>query len=178
MRHVYEEEHCLIPMGGKLPADDQRVVPFGGAASFVHPATGYMIARALSRASPVADEIASAIQRNELSADEVARQIIQATWNDRLRRQRDFLTFGGEYLQKIDLPKMREFFDAFFKLPTKVWSDYLSFRLEDAQERLRFGLGVFWFTSNRVRFDLIRESFTSGGLTFFRSVLPIPRLKK
>ena len=40
---VREEEYCYIPMGGALPDPSQRLVPFGGAANTVHPATGYQL---------------------------------------------------------------------------------------------------------------------------------------
>ena len=44
---VREEEYCYIPMGGALPDPEQRIVPFGGAANTVHPATGYQLCRML-----------------------------------------------------------------------------------------------------------------------------------
>lgn len=169
---VYEEENCLIPMGGALPDANQRVIAFGGAAAFVHPATGYMIARALSRAEPIADAIAAALGTSD-DADSVARRVWRDTWNSALRSQRDFLNYGGEYLQKINLNDMRAFFTAFFKLPKNQWAGYLSFRLEEPIERLMFGLGVFFNTSNRVRAQLVWDSVTSGGIPFFLSVLPV-----
>jgi lycopene beta-cyclase len=39
------EELCSIPMGLGLPAHGQPLVPFGAAASMVHPASGYLISR-------------------------------------------------------------------------------------------------------------------------------------
>ena len=42
---VREEEFSYIPLGGALPEASQRVVPFGGAANTVHPATGYQVLR-------------------------------------------------------------------------------------------------------------------------------------
>ena len=50
---VREEEYCYIPMGGALPDPSQRLVPFGGAANTVHPATGYQLCRMLASA-PIA----------------------------------------------------------------------------------------------------------------------------
>ena len=38
---IEEEEHCYIPMGGPLPAKDQRVDGCGGAAAMVYPSTGH-----------------------------------------------------------------------------------------------------------------------------------------
>ncbi|KAL3912335.1 MAG: hypothetical protein SGPRY_008369, partial [Prymnesium sp.] len=45
---VEEEEFCYIPMGGSLPDASQRIVPVGGAAATVHPATGYQLCRMLA----------------------------------------------------------------------------------------------------------------------------------
>lgn len=170
---VHDEEFCIIPMGGGKPSMQQRVVAFGGAAAFVHPATGYMIARALTLAERVGEGIA-----NELivggGVDDLAERVWRLTWNDQMLLQRDFLKYGGEYLQKIDLDTTREFFTAFFKLPVKQWGDFLSFRLEEPLERLIFGLGIFYHTSNRVRSGLVWDSFASGGFDFFKSVVPLP----
>ena len=43
--------------------------------------------------------------------------------------QRDFFKFGGEYLESIGLSELRDFFRAFFKLPYKQWTDFLSSRM-------------------------------------------------
>lgn len=176
---VLDEENCLIPMGGALPDASQRVVAYGGAAAFVHPATGYMIARALTLADRTADGIVEALSKGG-SADRLARQVWCHTWNERMLSQRDFLNYGGSYLQKIDLTKTRDFFQAFFKLPQEQWGGFLSFKLEEPIERLIFGLGVFYHTSNRVRSSLVWDSVTKGGKEFFLSLLPIswakPRL--
>ncbi|CAN1251994.1 Capsanthin/capsorubin synthase, chromoplastic [Linum perenne] len=40
VKRVIEEEKCLIPMGGRLPAMPQAVVGFGGNSGLVHPSTG------------------------------------------------------------------------------------------------------------------------------------------
>lgn len=37
---IYEEEYCLIPMGGVLPRCPQRTLGIGGTAGMVHPSTG------------------------------------------------------------------------------------------------------------------------------------------
>ncbi len=169
---VHDEENCLIPMGGALPDASQRVVAYGGAAAFVHPATGYMIARALTLADRTADGISEALRRGG-SADALSQHVWRHTWNERMLSQRDFLNYGGSYLQKIDLTKTRDFFEAFFKLPVEQWGGFLSFRLEDPLERLIFGLGVFYHTSNRVRASLVWDSVTKGGKEFFLSLLPI-----
>ncbi len=132
-----------------------------------------MIARALTLADRVADGIARELRTGD-SADEISRRVWNLIWNDRMVRQRDFFNYGGEFLQKLDLDASRDFFTAFFKLSARQWAAFLSFGLEEPMERLMFALSVFFHTTNRVRAWLIWDSVTSGGLRFFRSVLPIP----
>jgi lycopene cyclase-like protein len=176
---IHDEEFCLIPMGGEIPILRQRVVAFGGAAALVHPATGYMIARALTLADKCASIIASELSGNTLSnfeqtteADAIAYRIWDRLWNVGRRRQRDFFNFGGEFLQKIDLATTRDFFSAFFDLPVDQWSGFLSFKLMQPVDRLNFGLGVFIRTTNRVRFSIVPASVIYGGAKLIKSVMP------
>lgn len=168
---VYDVEYCKIPMGGPKPSLDQRVVAYGGAAAFVHPATGYMIARALTLADRMSESISAELNSGD-NADIISRRIWSRTWNASMLRQRDFLNFGGEFLQRRALSSTREFFAAFFELPQDQWAGFLSFKLEQPLERLIFGLGIFFRTSNLVRALLIWDSLTVGGVRFFMSVLP------
>lgn len=171
---VFEEEFCLIPMGGEMPCLRQRVVAFGGAAAFVHPATGYMIARALKLSENAARIIAEEVERGKAdTADQVSHRIWDRLWNIGRRRQRDFFNFGGEYISKIDLHTTRDFFSAFFRLPQDQWSDFLSFRLMKPLERLRFGLGVYGRTTNRVRWSIVADAINNGRLSLIRSLLPL-----
>lgn len=174
---VLDEEFCLIPMGGAMPDLRQRVVAFGGAAALVHPATGYMIARALA----LADE-AAAIIKEEMDrggdADDKAHRIWDRIWNIGRQRQRDFFNFGGEYLAKIDLDTTREFFSAFFQLPQNQWAGFLSFKLVEPLERLVFGLGVFARTTNRVRLTLMLDAVAKGRIPLLRSILPLYKGKR
>lgn len=172
VEEVCEEEFCLIPMGGEMPVLRQRVVAFGGAAALVHPATGYMIARALELADKAAEIIAGEIQGSG-NADVTAHRIWDRVWNMGRRRQRDFFNFGGEYLQRIDLQTTRDFFGAFFDLPKDQWSGFLSFRLMKPLERLTFGLGVFARTSNRVRTSIVFDAIMKGRIPLLMSVLPV-----
>lgn len=174
VEQIHEEEFCLIPMGGEMPELRQRVVAFGGAAALVHPATGYMIARALSLADKCAGIIAGELREggSDDDADSVAYRVWDRLWNKGRRRQRDFFNFGGEYLRSIDLDTTRDFFAAFFDLPKDQWTGFLSFKLLQPVERLNFGLGVFLRTTNRVRFSIVPMSVLKGGLELFLSVSP------
>lgn len=175
---VHDEEFCLIPMGGEMPELKQRVVAFGGAAALVHPATGYMIARALHLADNCAGIIASELspsassEQGATDADHVSHRVWERLWNLGRRRQRDFFNFGGEYLRVIDLDTTRDFFAAFFDLPKEQWSGFLSFKLMQPADRLNFGIGVFLRTTNRVRFSIVPASVFSGGFKLLLSVLP------
>ena len=60
---VREEEYCYIPMGGALPDPEQRIVPFGGAANTVHPATGYQLCRMLCSSTDVARALTTELRR-------------------------------------------------------------------------------------------------------------------
>nr|QHA79705.1 lycopene beta-cyclase [Neopyropia yezoensis] len=204
---VLDEEYCLIPMGGPLPARRQRVVAFGGAAALVHPATGYMVARALELADEAAGLIAGQLAAAkataveaaaaaggavsgpastptplsgqqgapelEVDADAVAAGVWDALWSIGRRRQRDFFNFGGEYLRRLDLLTLRDFFSAFFRLPRQQWAEFLSFRLLRPGERLAFGLGVFFRTSNRVRATITPFGAFHGRGKLLMSLLPL-----
>lgn len=146
---VDEEEFCLIPMGGALPKLDQTVLGFGGSGGLVHPSTGYMISRTLNLAHQLADAIVCNGQRS-------AKDLWQHTiWTEQRRSQRDFYVFGGDVLLNMSLTELQEFFRAFFELPNKDWSDFLSFRQFNGKDRLRFGLLVWWHTSLRVKQKLL-----------------------
>ncbi|GAB0497396.1 hypothetical protein MMPV_008728 [Pyropia vietnamensis] len=203
---VLDEEYCLIPMGGPLPLRRQRVVAFGGAAALVHPATGYMVARALELADEaaglIAEQLATAKATTieattaagsvggaatkpsslsgqpsapelEVDADAVAAGVWDALWSIGRRRQRDFFNFGGEYLRRLDLHTLRDFFSAFFQLPRQQWAEFLSFRLLQPSERLAFGLGVFFRTTNRVRFTITPFGAFHGRFKLLMSLLPL-----
>nr|ATD53283.1 lycopene beta-cyclase [Dumontia simplex] len=177
VQEVFEEEFCLIPMGGEMPLLRQRVVAFGGAAALVHPATGYMIARALTLADEAATVIAREL-RQDGNADATAHRIWDRLWSVGRRRQRDFFNFGGEYLQKIDLLTTRDFFAAFFDLPKEQWAGFLSFRLLQPLERFGFGLGVFARVTNRVRTSIVYDSIMNGGFPLLMSILPLYDVKE
>ena len=54
---VIHEEFCLFPMNLPLPDRNQPVLAFGGAASMVHPASGYMVGSLLRRGPDLAQAI-------------------------------------------------------------------------------------------------------------------------
>ena len=143
---VLEDERAAIPMGGMDPVVPQRTLGFGATASLVHPASGYMVARAMEIAPRVAEAVASQIQDlgmgQQQQSQEAANIIIQpgqldkiakagwdAVWPTDERRQRDFMHFGFELLCRLNPQELRDFFTGFFRLPNGLWEHFLSWRL-------------------------------------------------
>lgn len=122
---VAEEERCVIPMGLPLPLLDQRVLGFGGAASMVHPATGYQLARVLRWAPGFADAIQRAIEE-EPDADRRSARLWQALWTPERVRRRQLFCYGMEVLLTFDSARTQRFFEAFFEQPPVSWQGYLS----------------------------------------------------
>ncbi len=123
-----EVEHCFIPMGGPQPPRNQRVVPVGGAAAAVHPATGYMLANVLRMGPRIAEAVWSV--RDRVNAGEGAQAWSDAGWDavwssDR-RRAWSLYKYGMEVLVNMDVSSTAGFFDAFFQLPRHHWQGYLS----------------------------------------------------
>jgi lycopene cyclase-like protein len=133
---VLEEERAAIPMGGMDPVVPQRTLGFGATSSLVHPASGYMVARAMEIAPRVAAAVAPALKELRGSAgmtggalDEVAAAGWNAVWPTDERRQRDFMHFGFELLCLLNPQELRDFFTGFFRLPDALWEHFLSWRL-------------------------------------------------
>ena len=151
---VLESERAAIPMGGMDPIMPQRVVGCGATASCIHPASGYMVARALEVAPRVGAALAAypkwaearnAALNGEPSAvfDDLSAVAWQATWPSDDRRQRDFMHFGFELLCVLNPRELRDFFTGFFRLPDALWEHFLSWRLSGAGHVWMGGL-VWW----------------------------------
>ncbi|KAL7508077.1 hypothetical protein ACHAXN_005160 [Cyclotella atomus] len=124
--NIEEEEFCYIPMGGPLPAKDQRVVGFGGAAAIVHPSTGYNLCRTMMCAGDVAKVLRDELNNANWNPDKAAARAYDAIWSPTNIAQRNFAVFGGEFLMKQNVVGLRGFFDGFFKLPLPLWGGFLA----------------------------------------------------
>jgi lycopene beta-cyclase len=125
---IEEEEFCYIPMGGSLPAKDQRVIGIGGASAMVHPSTGYHICRCLMGTADAASVIRNQLSstQNDVNLSQLAGDVYHAIWSPENIQQRNFAVFGGEFLMKQNVAGLRGFFDAFFRLPMGMWSGFLA----------------------------------------------------
>jgi lycopene beta-cyclase len=152
---VKEVERCLFPMTLPLPDLRQPIFAYGGAASMVHPASGYMVGAMLRRAPGVAEAIASALQNPQASPEAVARAAWQTLWNPERLRKYYLYRFGLEKLMRFDETKLHQFFDSFFSLPTHQWSGYLADDLS-TPELLSAMIRLFALAPNSVRWGLMQ----------------------
>lgn len=160
---VEHVEHCLFPMNLPLPRRDGPLLGYGGAASMVHPASGYQVAAALGRARRVADAVAAVVQRPDISPAAIAAAGWEALWPAaRLRRHRLYL-FGLQAILRFDEEQTHDFFTTFFRLPTTQWAGYLSNTLTTAA-LVRTMLRIFVTASPRVRSALLANGLGEVGL--------------
>ena len=117
-------------MNMPLPDLDQPVLGYGGAASMVHPISGYQVGAALRRAQPLASVIAQALGVSERATAPAASVAWRALWPSERVRQRNLYLFGLENLMRFDERQLNGFFAAFFQLPFPQWSGYLSDTLD------------------------------------------------
>ncbi len=127
VEEIIHEEHCLFPMNLPLPHRDQPLLAFGGSASMVHPASGYMVGSLLRRAPSLAREIAKVIKKDPfLPTSKIARRGWQNLWTTELVQRHRLYQFGLQRLMSFDESLLRSFFNTFFKLPKKDWYGYLT----------------------------------------------------
>ncbi|MGB3135281.1 MAG: lycopene beta cyclase [Nodosilinea sp.] len=160
---TYHVERCLFPMNLPLPDFSQRVVGFGGAASMVHPATGYMIGALLRRGPELAQAIAAALGSSQTTPAEAASLAWQALWPAERVRKHYLYLFGLENLMAFDAPQLHQFFAAFFSLPTDDWAGFLADSMT-LSEVVQAMIGLFGRAPNPVRLGLMRSVFTHGHL--------------
>lgn len=122
--HGTVTEQVRIPMGAPVPRSPPPVIPFGAAAGFVHPATGYSLAPSLRAAPRAAAALAASVARDRSGADLMA-DAWAAVWPAALRRTRRLHRIGLTALLGLDAAGTRSFFDAFFELPPERWTAYL-----------------------------------------------------
>jgi lycopene cyclase-like protein len=129
---IQHEEFCLFPMNPPLPDLLQRVVGFGGAASMVHPASGYLVGGLLRRAPGLAAAVVSALEQG-LNGEALSAAAWQGLWPASLRWRHAFFRFGLEKLMRFDEARLRHHFATFFSLPSEQWYGFLTNTLEPPQ---------------------------------------------
>ncbi|MGI8934376.1 lycopene beta cyclase [Leptolyngbya sp. BC1307] len=160
---TFHTERCLFPMNMPIPDLNQSVVGFGGAASMVHPATGYMLGAMLRRGPDLARAIALALEAPNTSPEQVAQTAWQALWPVERLRKHYLYTFGLENLMAFDTRNLQQFLTAFFELDKPQWSGFLADTMA-LPEIVQAMLGLFGQTSNSVRWGLMSSVVSHGNL--------------
>ncbi|MCT0207363.1 lycopene cyclase family protein [Synechococcus sp. CS-1332] len=151
---VEHEEFCLFPMNLPLPDLRQPVLGFGGAASMVHPASGYMVGALLRRAPAVAAAVAAAMAAPEVPSALLAQAGWRALWPPELRCKHALYQFGLGKLMGFPEDQLRQFFASFFSLPGPQWAGFLANTL-NVPELLAAMLRLFALSSWGVRAGLL-----------------------
>nr|WP_320665102.1 lycopene cyclase family protein [Prochlorococcus sp. MIT 1223] len=155
VKEILHEENCLFPMNLPLPYLDQPLLAFGGSASMVHPASGYMVGALLRRAPALAKSIAEAIDLNpSLSSLDLAKEGWKVLWTPELVQRHRLYQFGLKRLMSFDESLLRNFFVAFFKLPKKDWSAFLANTLP-LPKLIVVMLRLFYMAPLKVRLGMI-----------------------
>ena len=165
---VEHEEFCLFPMNMPVPYLEQPVLGYGGAASMVHPASGYQVGAALKYAPIVARALQAALADPHATPAEVASAGWGALWPaERLRKHRLYL-FGLQTLLTFDEARLQRFFAAFFQLPRRQWGGYLSNTLT-MTEIIQAMTGLLIRAPMDVRRGLVGSAFQHPAM-FMRAV--------
>lgn len=160
---THHVERCLFPMNMPLPDLTQSVVGFGGAASMVHPATGYMQGALLRRGPDLAEAIARSLQDQSHSPQQIAQDAWNAIWPEERLRKHYLYSFGLENLMAFKTQDLQQFFTAFFSLEQPQWAGFLA-DTSTLPEIVQAMLVLFGRTSNPVRWGLMSSVFTHGNL--------------
>ena len=149
----------------------------------VHPATGYQACRMLAASTDVSEAIGRTIKAGDVP-DVTSAAAYNAIWSQRTRTQRDFQSYGGDFLMKQPVEQLRGFFDAFFAVDDDVWGGFLAgwpglpgnVNHETWSARLSFALKLFLQMPNPVRLAMILYSIEYtlqfGAGTLLRSLTP------
>ena len=161
VEEVEHVERCVFPMNAPLPALDQPVLGFGGAASMVNPISGYQVGAALRFAPVVARALATALDDGAHSPENLARTGWQALWPRQRLRRRALYLFGLANALRFDVRQTQDFFGAFFDLSRPQWSGYLSDTLS-TPELLQAMLNLYRLAPAHVRGALTTSVFFAG----------------
>lgn len=120
-----DHELCIFPMDPPLPRLDQRVVGFGAAASMVHPATGYSLARSLRSAPELADTVAQQLGAG-VDVQRAAAAAWRTLWTDDRLMVRQLQLYGSRIVADMGPAQVNEFFESFFSCPDSLTREYLA----------------------------------------------------
>jgi lycopene beta-cyclase len=121
IHRVHAAERCRIPLDGGWPKFRLGVVPIGGAASMVHPATGYQLSRGLAAAAALAAAVDIDLPCADLTTTAWAAVLPGSSWATRALH-----LYGLGVVLGLDAAGTREHFDAFFSSGDSAWRTMLA----------------------------------------------------
>ncbi len=125
IRSVEFHEKGSLPMNMSLPDLNQRVIGFGAAGGFVHPSTGWSVARSLRLSEPVAKTIAQGLG-NGLAPADISKNAWKVMWpSDHLRMHAAHMR-GMDIFSHMGVKVLSFFMKLFFASPGMLWQTYLS----------------------------------------------------
>lgn len=164
---VLDEEYCRIPLGAAVPHKNQKLIPFGGAASMVHPASGYMLSKVLK----LAPEIAALISEHTGSKESLLAGAMNIIWPQERRRCRELYLVGLEILTRMTPQRNWEFFDAFFSLPDEHWRGFLDDTMTPSE--LAFTMSkMFAISKSGLRMSLLQNSISHASGHLLKAAKP------
>uniref|UniRef100_A0A7S1IRE1 Lycopene cyclase n=1 Tax=Eutreptiella gymnastica TaxID=73025 RepID=A0A7S1IRE1_9EUGL len=170
IKRVIEVEKSVIPLGGPLPLIGHRIIAYGASNNLVHPATGYMVNRAIAEAPELAKGIANALRAGR-TVEETTAIAWDVLWPHDKLRTRDFHVFAMEMLAAMDISLIREFFRTFFKdMENSTWKEYLAWSM-NRHEMMSFALGVYFRANIAMKWRLMTETLDKDGFSVIRSLL-------
>ena len=123
---IIHEENCLFPMNLPLPLRTQPILAFGGSASMVHPASGYMVGSLLRRAPMLAKQLSIFLKDPSLTSGQLAQKGWKILWPNELIQRHKLYQYGLKRLMSFDEKMLRSFFLNFFQLSTNEWAGFLT----------------------------------------------------
>lgn len=165
-------EHVRFPVDTPDHRSPAGVVALGAAASFVHPATGFSVARSLRIATRLADSIITRPDhRVAVDGADRATRARRAIGGGRARVVHEMRRRGLDVLLRLPPAEVPAFFEGFFSLPVRPRRAYLgscgtggSDRSDDdVVESVRAMLSVFGRLTPRLRGHLIAGTLCGPG---------------
>lgn len=127
----------------------------------VHPATGYQVAGALSRAPDVAHCLMDLIEKDGFRGMALSSRAWKVVWPEEARLKRELYMYGMELLLGMGLRELDAFYQAFFEWPDHLWQGYMSDQLSHTQLMEAMALMLVRL-KGRHKLELIKPAWVSS----------------
>ena len=165
-------EHVRFPVDTPDHRSPAGVVALGAAAPFIHPATGFSVARSLRAATRLADALVTRPDDPAVvDGSGRAARARQAVGGGRARVVHEMRRRGLDVLLRLPPAEVPEFFEGFFSLPARPRRAYLGScgasgadrSDDDVVESVRAMMSVFARLTPRLRGHLVAGTLCGPG---------------